>query len=73
MPDLGLLAAYELGVDLERLALVPEPGPDWPQVVAALLDGIDVVVVAPPAVTPAVSARFSSPTASGRRPADHRG
>src|SRR6266511_491953 len=42
---------------LERLALVPEPGPDWPQVVAALLDGIDVVAVAAPAATPAVLAR----------------
>jgi hypothetical protein len=48
MPALGLAAAAELGVALERLALVPEPGPDWPAVVAALLDGIDVVAVAPP-------------------------
>ena len=57
MPDLGFVAAAELGVVLERLAIVREPGPDWPQVVAALLDGIDVVVVAAPAATPAVLAR----------------
>lgn len=57
MPHLGLVAANELGVDLERLALVPEPGPGWPQVAAALLDGIDVVVVAAPAATPVVLAR----------------
>jgi len=57
MPDLDLVAADELGVVLERLAIVREPGPDWPQVVAALLDGIDVVVVAAPAATPAVLAR----------------
>ena len=56
MPDLGLVAAAELGVVLERLAIVGEPGPDWPQVVAALLDGIDVVVAAPAAM-PAVLAR----------------
>ncbi len=57
MPHLGLVAAAELGVDLDRFALVPEPGADWPQVVAALLDGIDVVVVAPPAGTPTALAR----------------
>jgi len=48
MPSLGLVAAAELGIALERLPLVPDPGPDWPAVVAALLDGIDVVVAAPP-------------------------
>ncbi|HLV57944.1 MAG TPA: hypothetical protein VKY81_03580 [Natronosporangium sp.] len=48
MPDLGLRAAAEAGVALERLALVPWPGPEWTTVVAALLDGIEVVVVAPP-------------------------
>jgi hypothetical protein len=48
MPSLGLVAAAEMGVDLSRLALVPSPGPEWPGVVAALLDGIDIVVAAPP-------------------------
>jgi hypothetical protein len=48
IPALGLVAAAEFGVVLERLALVPDPGPDWPAVVAALLDGIDLVVAAPP-------------------------
>src|SRR5690606_12932508 len=48
MPDLGLRAAAEAGVALERLALVPWTGPEWTTVVAALLDGIEVVVVAPP-------------------------
>jgi len=56
MPELGLVAAAELGVVLERLALIPDPGPDWPSVVAALLDGIDVVVVAASAA-PVVLAR----------------
>jgi len=57
MPDLGLVAAHDLGVVLPRLALIPEPGPEWPQVVAALLDGIDVVAVAAPAGVPGVQAR----------------
>jgi hypothetical protein len=45
-PGLGLVAAAEAGVRLERLALVPEPGPDLVAVVVALLDGMDVVAVA---------------------------
>lgn len=48
MPDLGALAAAEHGVDLKRLALVPHPGAHWPTIVAALIDGIDVVAVRPP-------------------------
>ena len=46
-PDLGVLAASQAGLDLERLAMVPSPGADAPAVVAALLDGLDVVVVGP--------------------------
>jgi hypothetical protein len=48
MPALGARAAAEIGVALDRLALVPHPGTEWPGVVAALLDGFDVVVAAPP-------------------------
>jgi hypothetical protein len=48
LPTLGLVAAAEAGVALDRLALVPEPGREWPGVVAALLDALDVVVVAAP-------------------------
>ncbi len=46
--DLGALAAHELGVDLDRLTLVPRLGPAWGEVTAALLDGVDMVVVRPP-------------------------
>lgn len=45
MPKLGVLAARELGVAVHRLALIPRPGADFPQVTAALLDGVDLVVV----------------------------
>jgi hypothetical protein len=48
LPGLGVAAAAESGISLERLALVPYPGPEWPAVVAALLDGFDLVVTAPP-------------------------
>lgn len=46
MPELGLLAADERGIALERVALVPTPGAQIANVVGALLDGVDVVVVA---------------------------
>ena len=45
-PELGLVAAAEAGVRLDRLALVPHPGSDLLPVTSALLDGLDVVVVA---------------------------
>ncbi len=48
MPDAGLLAAAELGVDLDRLVLIPDPGPDVLQVLSVLADGVDIIAVAPP-------------------------
>ncbi|MFF0378661.1 hypothetical protein [Actinoplanes missouriensis] len=47
-PMFGGQAAAEAGIPVDRLALVPEPGPDWPQIVSALIDGVDVVAVQPP-------------------------
>jgi hypothetical protein len=47
-PELGLVAAVEAGVAIERCALIPAPGPEWTSVVAALLDGVDLVVAATP-------------------------
>jgi hypothetical protein len=48
LPTMGPVAAEELDVDLTHLALVPAPGRQWATVTAALLDGLDVVVVRPP-------------------------
>ena len=48
MPGLGLAAAAELGVDLNRVALIPDPGADALQVVSILIDGVDLVAVALP-------------------------
>lgn len=45
---LGAVAAHDVGVDLTRLAVVPRPGAAWPEVVAALVDGVDLVVLRPP-------------------------
>jgi len=44
-PDVGLLAAVEMGADLGRLALVPDPGVDPIEVAAVLMDGMDLVVL----------------------------
>ncbi|MEU7784278.1 hypothetical protein [Amycolatopsis sp. NPDC049159] len=60
MPSLGLAAAAEYGADLTRLALVPRPGVEFPAVVAALLDGVDVVAVRSETVSPAVARRLSA-------------
>lgn len=45
VPDFGLLAAAEMGADLSRLALVPDPGTDPVEVAAVLMDGMDLVVL----------------------------
>jgi len=48
VPDLGVEAAAGLGLDLERLVLVPHPGEQWLSVVSALIDVVSVVLVKPP-------------------------
>ena len=57
LPDLGLVAAERIGVALERLALVPDPGSQWPTVTGALLDALDIVIVQPPARARAADTR----------------
>jgi hypothetical protein len=48
-PALGLAAAIELGVDPHRFVTVRVPDQQWTTAVAALLDGLDVLLVNPPA------------------------
>lgn len=45
LPGLGVEAAQGLGLALERLVLVPDPGRQPAGVVAALVDAVDVVAV----------------------------
>jgi hypothetical protein len=47
--DFGAEAAAELGVELSRTVLVPDPGEHWLEVTAALVDVLRVVVLRPPA------------------------
>lgn len=48
MPDLGIESAAGIGIDLERLVLVPHPGDQWLSVVSALIDVVSVLLVRPP-------------------------
>lgn len=65
-PNLGLLASVEMGAELARCALVPDPGVDPLAVAAVLLDGLDLVVLSlggvniPPSRARAVAARARS-------------
>lgn len=83
VPEFGIAAAAGLGVSLERLLLVDDPGPRWAEVVAALLGAVDMVLVRPPwgegrpdaRAVRALNARLRH-AAAGRRgaaPGRHRG
>ena len=48
LAGLGAVAAHEVGVDLARLAVVPRPDAAWAEATAALIDGVDLVVLFPP-------------------------
>jgi len=65
LPELGLAAAAEMGIALERLVQVVEPASDrwsdgqWGDLLAALVDGFDIVLLGHGArrVRPAVARR----------------
>jgi len=48
LPQLGVCAAADAGLDPGRMLLIAEPGPSWPQVVVSLLDGCELVLLRPP-------------------------
>ena len=59
--DFGVEAAAELGVDLTRTVLVPDPGELWLEVTAALVDVVTMVVLrAPAGVTERVAGRIGA-------------
>lgn len=63
LPDLGLAAAAEVGVDLTRLALIDAPVPDvsapgrWAEVVSALVGAFDLILLGPTHAVRAPDAR----------------
>lgn len=59
MPELGVEAAEQLGVDLSRLVLIPDPGARWVAVAATVMEVVPVVAVRPPSrVSDAETARL---------------
>lgn len=62
--DFGVEAADEMGVDLARTVLVPDPGELWLEVTSALVDVVTMVVLRPPT---AVSARAAGRVAARLR------
>lgn len=59
VPQLGVGAAIEAGVAIERIVLAqpPRASREWVATVAALVEGFDVLIVAPPAALSAHDAR----------------
>ena len=58
LPQVGLVAAAELGVALERFAVItPPPDDAWATVVAALVGAFDVVLMGPPPLSRLAEAR----------------
>lgn len=63
MPNLGLLATREAGVDLDRILLVPDVDAEsWTRALDVLAEGLDVVVVAPPVarIAPRLAKRIAA-------------
>ncbi|MEU0341908.1 hypothetical protein ABZ092_23860 [Streptomyces bobili] len=57
LPDLGALAAADAGLDVGAGLWVDEPGRQWPQVLATLLEAVPVVLAGPVPPAPARIAR----------------
>jgi hypothetical protein len=61
MPQFAAEGAAGLGVDLDRVVLIPYPGREWVNVVGALIDALPLVVVRPPGrVADAEAARLGA-------------
>ncbi len=59
--DFGAEAALALGVDLDRTVLVPDPGEQWLEVAAALVDVATIVLVRPTGrVAPSAAEKLSA-------------
>ncbi len=57
LDEMGVLAAAGYGLDLERLAVVRAAPAEWAVAAAALVDGVDLVVLAPPRHASSAAAR----------------
>lgn len=57
LPHLGLRSAHDLGVDLDKLVLLPQPGPRWWSVTNTLADALSLVVLRPGSMLPSAHQR----------------
>ncbi|WP_211343260.1 hypothetical protein [Actinomadura pelletieri] len=48
LPGFGVVAAVGMGAAPDRLLLVDDPGDRWPDVVAALAEAVDLILLCPP-------------------------
>jgi hypothetical protein len=69
LPDPGIAAAAELGIDLRRVVFVPHPGRGWAEAAGDLLPGVDVVLVRPPGRVSGTVARHLAARARDRQTA----
>jgi len=69
LPDPGIAAAAELGIDLRRVVFVPHPGRGWAEAAGDLLPGVDVVLVRPPGRVNGTVARHLTARARDRQTA----
>ncbi len=64
--DPGVAAMVDLGLDLRRVLFVPSPQAAWAQAAADLLEGVDILVLQPPAQIKSALARRLSDRARER-------
>ena len=67
VPEFGVVAAAQAGVEPDRLLLVPDPGEDWARVAATLIGACEFVLLRPPQPTAArVRRRLEATLRRGR-------
>jgi hypothetical protein len=67
LPDPGVVAMAELGIDLRRVVFVPRPKAGWAEAAGELLNGVDVVLVRPPGRARLTAARHLAARARERQ------
>ena len=67
LDDPGVLSMVELGLDLRRVVFVPNPRGGWADAAGELLDGVEIVLLRPPARVPHAAARRLLARAKERR------
>ncbi len=60
LPGLGLEMAARMGLELDRVLLVPAPGEAWSTVVAALAEIVPLVLASPARLAPAEASRLAA-------------